>query len=377
MPNIFDIQFAFIPNVLGQIIVIWFLLITASILLLAIRVFILNIRNKKRSEIRDETLELVDHYLESGSYEEIPGQLMEEKYQSGLPFLLIDLMEKFRGEDHDRLRQLAIDLGLGEWIKKELNSNKLKDIQRGLMLEKHLLIPEVLPEVKRLLKIKHSMTRVLAYEIYILVGGKDVLSDEIFRSLDAENVEIRRQIVESMTKLGTDAVRPITNYLKTIKYPAVQTTLIEALGILQDPSSIPTLIKILRKTEDHPVQWAALSFFTLTPSKEIIPFALNFSRNDNWEFRRLALVVLAAAAADELFHTCQRLINDPVWDVRFFAAHQMLDFGRRGEGLISAIARDKDDSSSLLMQRAIKEHQMGLKPKARIIGKWLPHLKIS
>jgi len=332
------------------------------------------LRNKRlprNAKIRGKLLITIDGLLMKKEISHIPPSLMHPKNEDVLALLLLDLMEKLRGTEKERLLHLADQLHLEKWTRRQLRSGRVKHIQIGLLFMKHFKKPSLLKEVKRRCKHRHTITRFLAKEVYALTGGPAVVP-EVLISLEKENVEGKRQVIEGITRLGPQVAHAITEYLVKTKNPESQIPLIEALTILGKSESIETILVILKKTKSDGVKWAALSYFIHFPSRKVFSIAKEFLKHRRWEFRRLALSIFVSGGAEDLYKILNSKLEDPSWNIRYFVAQQLLQFGKAGVDRLDKISRNHSHPACLVVQRAVAEDQLGLKPSLLTVEKWLP-----
>src|SRR3990167_8269157 len=174
MNEFFNTHFTLIPKFLEISIIFWFLFSVFVVFFLCIRLIILKNIYARRIALRERLLDSIQSFLGSGDPKEIPPECKNPKFQDTWAFLLLDLLEKFTGKDHERLLIVVKEADLSQWIKRNIAAWDVKRIQRGLMLQKHLRDQELLPLVAKRCHHHHTITRILAKEVYALTGGVGV-----------------------------------------------------------------------------------------------------------------------------------------------------------------------------------------------------------
>src|SRR3990167_4735042 len=335
---------------IGWPIVIWFCVVLLALIILCFYRFFINLRTARDGKLKNLLFNETKKYLIDGDTTKIIKLAERRRGEPVLASLILDLMERMKGEDYDKLIYVAKAAGLNAWATKCLKSHLSGRKQKGLTLMKHLRDKSAEDLLRKLMKHLDPVIRYASMEVLVKTMGVEIIP-EILGQLSGEPVSARRQILQTLSTLGRPVILPLLNFLESSDDPLIQAPVIETFAILgiSDPADI--VLDYLRKSEDRRVQWAALSFFYIVPYEPTFSLIEEYLKDDDWWFRRLALMVLTTEAKPEILKLIFPLLEDPVWEVRYFAAHRLVVYGGESRKTVEAISKSIDNPFAYIMKR--------------------------
>ena len=332
-------------------ILFWGIAIFLLLLITACNIYIKTKKGKKAYALRSKLLEEITSYI---STKEITPKLLTRKKERDIAIhLLLDLLEKFTGADHDYLCTLVENPSLSSWITKNLKSRNPRRLQPALLLVKHIKDKKYLPLVEKIWNHHHTLTRLLSKEVALQIAGTSIIPT-VLDSFKNESPACRIYLMESITRFRNEATPFLLNALLKTEDPYTQISLIVGL---EDLFAIPTsdhLLELLKKSNNEGVQFAILNFFSDIPLPIPTNLLPQFLKHPSVIIRRMALIASLCQETDKgiMRSILENTINDDSWQIRYLSLHRWVSYFKEEK----PPAKDHH-----LYERVLAEESIGLK----------------
>src|SRR3990167_416275 len=224
-------------------ILFWGIAIFLLLLITACNIYIKTKKGKKAYALRSKLLEEITSYI---STKEITPKILTRKKERDIAIhLLLDLLEKFTGADHDYLCTLVENPSLSSWITKNLKSRNPRRLQPALLLVKHIKDKKYLPLVEKIWNHHHTLTRLLSKEVALQIAGTSIIPT-VLDSFKNESPACRIYLMESITRFRNEATPFLLNALLKTEDPYTQISLIDGLKDLFAISTSDHLLELLK-----------------------------------------------------------------------------------------------------------------------------------
>ncbi len=256
--------------------------------------------------------------------------------------MLLQLALDLRGEERERVAQLAGELGVAAAERRRLGS--VRSLARAAaaknlgLLRVRTALPALLERVAR---DRDRAVRLACVRAIGEIGGAEAVRG-LLGLLDDPAPGVVRRVQEVLLDTAPDAVLEIVRHARAAPSQGVRSAAVELLGALRDPLASELLLE-LTAAPDVELRTKAVKAAAAIGDPRFTDAFAALIRDPAWPVRCQAATGLGAAGAIEAVPVLREAMADPVWWVRFNAASSLAELGRAGRAALAEATTDGDE----------------------------------
>lgn len=301
----------------------------------------------------------LDLFLEKGDSSGLRALSMRDR-DLYLAQLIVDRMSVLRGEDRERMRGLARDLGLVERYLDDLSSRSRWTRARAAERLGYFGGEEEAAPIARLLSDEDETVRAVAARSLARIGSEEAV-EALVRTLDDPSEMTRLRVAENLDRVGRTAVQPLVALLDEALEPERQDSshgpvlALRVLGSLRAPEARPALRRAVQEGVTPDIRAQAARALGAVSDPEDVPLLLEAAEDEAWPVRVQAANALGMVGEAYTIPKLEGMILDREWWVRSATAAALANMGRAGEdsliGLLGSHDRYARDRAAATLER--------------------------
>jgi len=278
--------------------------------------------------------------VDSTRWEELTLQVSRGDRAILLPMLL-QLALDVRGEELERIAQLARELGLARAERRRLRSLSATTRAEAAKNLGLLRVEDALPELLRLIqKDRHRSVRLASAWAVGEIGGREAVRG-LLAMLDDPAPGVVRRVQEVLLDTAPHAAAEIVQHTRAVKSASVRRAAVELLGALRDPLATDLLLELV-DSPDRELRTKAVKAAAAIGDPRFHDTFRALLDDPAWSVRCQAATGLGTIGATDAIGDLRNAMADAVWWVRFNAASSLAELGTPGRAALAEATTDDD-----------------------------------
>jgi HEAT repeat protein len=255
--------------------------------------------------------------------------------------LLIQLALDLRGEERERVAELADLTGIARVERRRLRSPRMLERAAAAKNLGLLRAREALPDLLRHIeRDRRRPVRLASAWALGEIGGPAAVRGLLGR-LDDPAPGVVRRVQEVLLDTAPDAVHEIVRHARGTRSRAALCAAVELLGALRDPAASELLLELV-DTPDAELRTKVTKAAAAIGDPRFAEVFRRLIKDPAWPVRCQAATGLGATGASGAIAELREAMADEAWWVRFNAASSLAELGTAGRSALAEATTDAE-----------------------------------